>query len=130
MGYPNLLHARITSRVFAALVRLRGSEDVSDDIQEMREEGMKMAMEKKVSILELFRSRNYRQPIIIAIVLQLSQQLSGINAVSKYEIPSFYDGIPSRVGEREAVIAVKEHEGRHEQRCLLAPGDVRLRGII
>lgn len=58
---------------------------MSDDIQEMREEGMKMAMEKKVSILELFRSRNYRQPIIIAIVLQLSQQLSGINAVSKYE---------------------------------------------
>lgn len=85
MGYPNLLYARITSRLFAALVRLRGSEDVSDDIQEMREEGMKMAMEKKVSILELFRSRNYRQPIIIAIVLQLSQQLSGINAVSKYE---------------------------------------------
>lgn len=88
----------ITSRLFAALVRLRGSEDVSDDIQEMREEGMKMAMEKKVSILELFRSRNYRQPIIIAIVLQLSQQLSGINAVSKYKIPSFYDGMPPRGG--------------------------------
>ncbi|GAA6220543.1 solute carrier family 2, facilitated glucose transporter member 1-like [Lates japonicus] len=30
-----------------ALVRLRGCEDVNDDIQEMREEGMKMAMEKK-----------------------------------------------------------------------------------
>lgn len=80
------LYAELTSRLVAALVRLRGSEDVSDDIQEMREEGMKMAMEKKVSILELFRSRNYRQPIIIAIVLQLSQQLSGINAVSPCEI--------------------------------------------
>lgn len=65
---------------------------MSDDIQEMREEGMKMAMEKKVSILELFRSRNYRQPIIIAIVLQLSQQLSGINAVSKYKRPPFMMG--------------------------------------
>ena len=64
-------------------MRLRGCEDVSDDIQEMREEGMKMAMEKKVTILELFRSPKYRQPIIIAIVLQLSQQLSGINAVSQ-----------------------------------------------
>lgn len=82
---------------------------MSDDIQEMREEGMKMALEKKVSILELFRSRNYRQPIIIAIVLQLSQQLSGINAVSKYKPPSIYDGMPSHGGEREAVIAVKEH---------------------
>lgn len=77
------LYAEITSRLFAALVHLRGSEDVSDDIQEMKEEGMKMAMEKKVTIPELFRSWNYRQPIIIAIVLQLSQQLSGINAVSE-----------------------------------------------
>lgn len=68
--------------LLAALVRLRGCEDVSDDIQEMREEAMRMAKEKKVTMLELFRSRNYRQPIIIAIILQLSQQFSGINAVS------------------------------------------------
>lgn len=75
------------SLLFAVLVRLRGCEDVTDDIQEMKEEGMQMAMEKKVTILELFRSPNYRQPIIIAIVLQLSQQLSGINAVSIYQYP-------------------------------------------
>lgn len=47
----------------------------------MKEESRKMMREKKVTILELFRSPLYRQPIIIAIVLQLSQQLSGINAV-------------------------------------------------
>lgn len=41
-----------------------------------------MMREKKVTILELFRSPAYRQPILIAVVLQLSQQLSGINAVS------------------------------------------------
>ncbi|XP_024123581.1 solute carrier family 2, facilitated glucose transporter member 3 [Oryzias melastigma] len=73
-----------------ALVRLRGCEDVDDDIQEMKEEGMKMAMEKKVTILELFRSPNYRQPIIIAIILQLSQQLSGINAVFYYSTGIFH----------------------------------------
>ncbi|KAM7383321.1 hypothetical protein PAMP_002984 [Pampus punctatissimus] len=72
-----------------ALVRLRGTEDVSDDIQEMKEEGMKMSMEKKVTIPELFRSPNYRQPIIIAIILQLSQQLSGINAVFYYSTGIF-----------------------------------------
>ncbi|XP_060936722.1 solute carrier family 2, facilitated glucose transporter member 1 [Limanda limanda] len=72
-----------------ALVRLRGTEDVSDDIQEMKEEGMKMAMEKKVTIPELFRSPKYRQPIVIAIVLQLSQQLSGINAVFYYSTSIF-----------------------------------------
>lgn len=38
--------------------------------------------EKKVTILELLRSPLYRQPLAIAVVLQLSQQLSGINAVS------------------------------------------------
>lgn len=51
-------------------------------LAEMKEEKRKMDMERKVSILELFRSPMYRQPIIISILLQLSQQLSGINAVS------------------------------------------------
>ncbi|XP_036394082.1 solute carrier family 2, facilitated glucose transporter member 3 [Megalops cyprinoides] len=72
-----------------ALVRLRGSEDVSEDLQEMKEESMKLAMEKKVTIPELFRTPAYRQPIIIAIVLQLSQQLSGINAVFYYSTGMF-----------------------------------------
>lgn len=66
----------------SVLVRLRGNDDVEDDIREMREEASKMAMEKKVSIMELFRNPVYRQPIIIAIVMNLSQQFSGINAVS------------------------------------------------
>lgn len=64
------------------LVRLRGTEDVSKDLQEMKEESAKMAQEKKVTIPELFRLASYRQPLLIAVMLQLSQQLSGINAVS------------------------------------------------
>lgn len=68
--------------LLSVLTRLRGHSDVEDDIREMKEEALKMSMEKKVSIPELFRNSAYRQPIIIAIVLQLSQQLSGINAVS------------------------------------------------
>lgn len=99
------LYAALTSRLFAALVRLRGSEDVSDDIQEMKEEGMKMALEKKVTIPELFRSRNYRQPIVIAIVLQLSQQLSGINAVSENKIPA-QDG-PARLALEGESVSLK-----------------------
>lgn len=66
-----------------ALVRLRGTDDVSKDLQEMKEESAKMAMEKKVTIVELFRSASYRQPLLIAVMLQLSQQLSGINAVRR-----------------------------------------------
>ncbi|XP_014896249.1 solute carrier family 2, facilitated glucose transporter member 3 [Poecilia latipinna] len=81
-----------------ALERLRGTNDVNDDIKEMKEEGMKMAMEKKVSIPELFRSPKYRQPIIIAIVLQLSQQLSGINAVFYYSTGIFKTaGVPQPI---------------------------------
>ncbi|XP_030644441.1 solute carrier family 2, facilitated glucose transporter member 3a [Chanos chanos] len=72
-----------------ALVRLRGSEDVSKDMQEMKEESVKMAMEKKVTIPELFRTAAYRQPLLIAVLLQLSQQLSGINAVFYYSTGIF-----------------------------------------
>lgn len=64
------------------LKKLRGTADVTRDLQEMKEESRQMMREKKVTILELFRSAAYRQPILIAVVLQLSQQLSGINAVS------------------------------------------------
>ncbi|XP_006006279.1 solute carrier family 2, facilitated glucose transporter member 3 [Latimeria chalumnae] len=71
------------------LKKLRGTTDVTQDLEEMKEESLKMSLEKKVTIPELFRSRNYRQPIIIAIVLQLSQQLSGINAVFYYSTNIF-----------------------------------------
>lgn len=67
----------------AGLRRLTGRQEVGDMLTEMKEEKRRMDMERKVSIPELFRSPLYRQPIIIAIMLQLSQQLSGINAVSQ-----------------------------------------------
>ncbi|KAG9469745.1 solute carrier family 2, facilitated glucose transporter member 3-like [Eleutherodactylus coqui] len=71
------------------LQKVRGTQDVSSDIEEMKEEADRMAQEKPVSFIELFRSRQYRQPIIIAIVLQLSQQLSGINAIFYYSTSIF-----------------------------------------
>ncbi|KFV74442.1 Solute carrier family 2, facilitated glucose transporter member 1, partial [Dryobates pubescens] len=73
----------------SALKKLRGTTDVSSDLQEMKEESRQMMREKKVTIMELFRSPMYRQPILIAIVLQLSQQLSGINAVFYYSTSIF-----------------------------------------
>uniref|UniRef100_A0A669DP02 Solute carrier family 2 member 3a n=1 Tax=Oreochromis niloticus TaxID=8128 RepID=A0A669DP02_ORENI len=82
------------------LVRLRGSEDVRKDLQEMKEESAKMAMEKKVTIAELFRTAAYRQPLLIAIMLQLSQQLSGINAVFYYST-----GIFSSAGVQQPIYA-------------------------
>ncbi|KAG7215419.1 hypothetical protein INR49_006519 [Caranx melampygus] len=51
------------------LVRLRGSEDVSKDLQEMKEESAKMAMEKKVFYYStgIFQSAGVKQPIYATI---------------------------------------------------------------
>ncbi|CAN9503647.1 unnamed protein product [Ophioblennius macclurei] len=84
-----LINLKQEEQARKALVRLRGTEDVSKDLQEMKEESAKMAMEKKVTIPELFRSASYRQPLLIAVMLQLSQQLSGINAVFYYSTGIF-----------------------------------------
>lgn len=73
----------------AVLKKLRGTTDVSADMQEMKEESRQMMREKKVTIPELFRSPLYRQPILVAIVLHLSQQLSGINAVFYFSTKIF-----------------------------------------
>ncbi|XP_066487972.1 solute carrier family 2, facilitated glucose transporter member 3-like [Tiliqua scincoides] len=86
-----LINKQDEERAQKVLQKLRGTQDVSSDIQEMKEESAKMAQEKKVTIPELFRSPNYRQAIIIAIMLQLSQQLSGINAVFYYSTGIFKD---------------------------------------
>ncbi|XP_044039676.1 solute carrier family 2, facilitated glucose transporter member 4-like isoform X1 [Siniperca chuatsi] len=71
------------------LRRLTGRQEVGDMLAEMKEEKRRMDMERKVSIPELFRSPLYRQPIIISILLQLSQQLSGINAIFYYSTSIF-----------------------------------------
>jgi SP family facilitated glucose transporter-like MFS transporter 1 len=55
--------------------------DIEDDIAEMRAEEMAQRSEAKITMFELVSSPTLRLPLIIAIVMQLSQQLSGINAV-------------------------------------------------
>uniref|UniRef100_A0A4W6FQJ3 Solute carrier family 2 member 3a n=1 Tax=Lates calcarifer TaxID=8187 RepID=A0A4W6FQJ3_LATCA len=95
-----LINLKQEEQARKALVRLRGTEDVSKDLQEMKEESAKMAMEKKVTIPELFRSAAYRQPLLIAVMLQLSQQLSGINAVFYYST-----GIFSTAGVKQPIYA-------------------------
>lgn len=52
------------------------------EIEEMEKEKQEAASEKKVSIRQLFTSSKYRQAVIVALMAQISQQFSGINAVS------------------------------------------------
>ncbi|XP_076003290.1 solute carrier family 2, facilitated glucose transporter member 1 [Genypterus blacodes] len=84
-----LINKNEESQAKNALKKLRGTSDVSADMQEMKDEARQMMREKKVTILELLRSPLYRQPLIVALVLQLSQQLSGINAIFYYSTNIF-----------------------------------------
>ncbi|XP_056897629.1 solute carrier family 2, facilitated glucose transporter member 1-like [Takifugu flavidus] len=95
-----LINCNEESKARNTLMKLRGTEEVSEDMQEMKDESQQMQREKKVTILELFRSPLYRQPILVAIMLQLSQQLSGINAVFYYST-----GIFERAGVAQPVYA-------------------------
>ncbi|KAM6924673.1 solute carrier family 2, facilitated glucose transporter member 1-like [Xenentodon cancila] len=95
-----LINCNEESKACSVLRKLRGTDNVNEDIQEMKNESQKMMREKKVTIAELFRSPLYRQPIIVAIMLQLSQQLSGINAVFYYST-----GIFERAGVSQPVYA-------------------------
>uniref|UniRef100_A0A8C9SZ62 Solute carrier family 2 member 1 n=1 Tax=Scleropages formosus TaxID=113540 RepID=A0A8C9SZ62_SCLFO len=95
-----LINCNEESQAKSVLKKLRGTLDVNNDVQEMKEESRQMMQEKKVTIVELFRSPLYRQPIYIAIMLQLSQQLSGINAVFYYST-----GIFEKAGVSQPVYA-------------------------
>ncbi|XP_004610709.2 solute carrier family 2, facilitated glucose transporter member 3 isoform X2 [Sorex araneus] len=95
-----LINKKEEEQATKILQRVWGTDDVSQDIQEMKEESVRMSQEKRPTVLDLFRSPNYRQPILIAIMLQLSQQLSGINAVFYYST-----GIFKEAGVKEPIYA-------------------------
>lgn len=67
-----------------ALRRLRASNQVEEDIEEMRAEERAQQAESTISMTELICSPTLRAPLVIGVVMQLSQQLSGINAVSNF----------------------------------------------
>ncbi|KAJ6658782.1 hypothetical protein lerEdw1_019704 [Lerista edwardsae] len=68
----------------AALKRLRGREDVEDEIEEMREEDLAEKAEGRMSVITLFTYRGLRWQLISIIVMMMGQQLSGVNAVYYY----------------------------------------------
>ena len=71
-----------TYAMISALKKLRNSHDIEDDILEMRAEEQAQLAEAKITLFELITSPTLKLPLLIAIIMQLSQQLSGINAVS------------------------------------------------
>ncbi|XP_047471905.1 glucose transporter type 1-like isoform X2 [Penaeus chinensis] len=84
-----LMSRQLEDEARRALRRLRASSHVEEDIEEMRAEEAASQTEAHMSMLQLVRSSALRMPLTIGIVMQLSQQLSGINAVLYYSTSLF-----------------------------------------
>ena len=69
-------------RAVSALTWLRGRVDVHSEMEDMRAEQEKMKLTPHVSFKEMFTNYALRAPLIIALMMMLAQQLSGINAVN------------------------------------------------
>ncbi|XP_029973260.1 solute carrier family 2, facilitated glucose transporter member 2 [Salarias fasciatus] len=72
-----------------SLSRLKGPYDATPDIEEMRREKEEADKEPRVSILSLICSTVYRRQLFVALMMHLSQQLSGINAIFYYSTSIF-----------------------------------------
>ncbi|XP_008586350.1 PREDICTED: solute carrier family 2, facilitated glucose transporter member 2 isoform X1 [Galeopterus variegatus] len=88
---PRYLYIKLDEEVKAkkSLQRLRGYDDVTKDIIEMRKEMEEASSEQKVSIIQLFTNSNYRQPILVSLMLHMAQQFSGINGIFYYSTSIF-----------------------------------------
>ncbi|XP_071110230.1 solute carrier family 2, facilitated glucose transporter member 1-like [Haliotis cracherodii] len=85
-----------------ALMWLRKSHDVEDEIEEMNVEKDDEKKQAKFEISHLFLHNELRIPLIISVVLQLTQQFSGINAVIYYST-SIYES--AELSERNSQFA-------------------------
>lgn len=63
------------------MTRLRNQTDVSAEIEEMDQEAKESKSDSAISLKELFTAEELRWPLITGLILQLAQQLCGINAV-------------------------------------------------
>merc|ERR1711902_341578 len=72
-----------------ALGWLRGTIEVHDEMDEMRQEEASMKLVPKVTLKEMITNSSLRQPLIIAMMMMLAQQLSGINCAIFYSTEIF-----------------------------------------
>lgn len=65
-----------------ALIWLRCTHEVHEEMEQMKSEAEAMKLVPKVTLSDLIVNGALRQPLIISLMVMLAQQLSGINAVS------------------------------------------------
>ncbi|VDN98610.1 unnamed protein product [Rodentolepis nana] len=71
-------------------MRITGADNADEFVSEMNEEAIKVKNEPKFKISYLFTKPEYRKATAIAILIQVLQQLSGINAVIANSSSMFY----------------------------------------
>ncbi|CAG2110354.1 unnamed protein product [Medioppia subpectinata] len=81
LGLPQILGTADKWPILFALTWLRGTIEVHDEMDDMRAEYESMKLVPKVTLHELWYNSMLRQPLFISLVVMLSQQFSGINAV-------------------------------------------------
>jgi len=76
-------------RAVSALMWLRGRVDVHNEIDEYKSEREAAKGIKKVTLFEMIKTSHLLKPLIIAMMMMLAQQLSGINAAIFYSTSIF-----------------------------------------
>ena len=79
-------------RAEAALQWFRGTVEVHDEMDEMKQEQASEKSAPTVSLLGMVRNGSLRRPLIIASMMMLAQQLSGINAAIYFSTKIFTIG--------------------------------------
>ncbi|XP_055940674.1 glucose transporter type 1-like [Argiope bruennichi] len=89
-----------------ALEKLRCTVQVEDDLEEMRNEERAQEQEPQMTVCQVMRNKSLQLPLLIAIVMQLSQQLTGINAVFYYSTGLFMNAGLSEAVSHYATMGV------------------------
>ncbi|XP_045472485.1 solute carrier family 2, facilitated glucose transporter member 1-like isoform X2 [Harmonia axyridis] len=72
-----------------ALIWLRCTHEVHEEMEQMKSEAEAMKLVPKVTVIDLIVNGALRQPLIISLMVMLAQQLSGINAVINFSTDIF-----------------------------------------
>ncbi|CAH8613057.1 unnamed protein product [Dicrocoelium dendriticum] len=99
------------ARARKAFKQLNSNNGVDRFISELREEMEQAKSQPEFKFVQLFTQRDLRMPMLIACVIQLFQQLSGINAVISYS---------------STMLSMTGIEKHYIQYCVLAIGLVNL----
>jgi Na+/melibiose symporter-like transporter len=85
---PNdlILRFKDDAKALKTIQKLRNSENVSNELDELNAELMSSnkSQNDSITLIQLIKAKDLRLPLILSVVMQISQQMCGINAVFFY----------------------------------------------